>query len=80
MQQLLELIKSCNSIEEVASLPSDKLALLPDIIALEKKMDDWYFDSLSGVVEGFNHEEWWEIMKSWTYFRIYYEQEMRKSA
>lgn len=32
------------------------------------------------VVEGLTHDEWWELYKTWVYFKLYYEKEMKKDA
>ena len=70
LEQLIEVIRSYHSVDEVASLP--------DILGMEAKLIDLHIQTLSGVVNGFSHEDMWEILKSFTYFRLYYERQVEQ--
>lgn len=80
MHELLKVIKSCKTLQEVKALSDEDKAKIPDIVALDSQIEEWYLESYSGVVKGLIHEEWWEVYKSWVNFKLYYEQEMKKDV
>ena len=80
MQELLKIIKSCKTFDDIRALPAEAKEKIPDIVALDSQVEEWYLISYSGVVEGLTHEEWWEIYKAWVNFKLYYEQEMKKDV
>lgn len=80
MHELLKIVKSCKTFNDIRALPAEVKEKIPDIVALDSQIEEWYLESYSGVVEGLIHEEWWEVYKSWVNFKLYYEQEMRKDV
>lgn len=80
MHELLKVVKSCRTLQDVKALSDEDKAKIPDIVALDSQIEEWYLESYSGVVEGLIHEEWWEVYKSWVNFKLYYEQEMKKDV
>jgi len=80
MHELLKVIKSCKTLQDVKALSDEDKAKIPDIVALDSQIEEWYLESYSGVVGGLIHEEWWEVYKSWVNFKLYYEQEMKKDV
>lgn len=62
------------------ALSDEDKAKIPDIVALDSQIEEWYLESYSGVVKGLIHEEWWEVYKSWVNFKLYYKQEMKKDV
>lgn len=58
MHELLKVVKSCRTLQDVKALSDEDKAKIPDIVALESQIDDWYYKSYSGVVEGLTHDEW----------------------
>lgn len=80
MNELLKVVKSCKTLQDVKALSDEDKAKIPDIVALEPQINDLYYQSYSGVIEGLTHDEWWELYKAWLYFKLYYEQEMKKDV
>lgn len=80
MHELLKVVKSCKTLQDVKALSDEDKAKVPDIVALDSQIEEWYLESHSVVVGGLIHEEWWEVYKSWVNFKLYYEQEMKKDV
>lgn len=80
MHELLKIVKSCKTLDDIRALSSENKAKIPDIVALDSQVEEWYLSSYSGVVEGLTHEEWWETYKAWVNFKLYYEQEMKEDV
>lgn len=57
MHELLKVIKSCKTLQEVKALSDEDKAKIPDIVDLEPQINDWYYQSYSGVVGGLTHDE-----------------------
>lgn len=80
MHELLKVVKSCKTFDDIRALPAEVKEKIPDIVALDSQIEDWYLESYSGVVEGLTHDEWWELYKALVYFKLYYEKEMKKDV
>lgn len=80
MHELLKIVKSCKTFNDIRALPAEVKEKIPDIVALDSQIEEWYLESYSGVVEGLTHDEWWELYKAWVYFKLYYEKEMKKDV
>lgn len=57
MHELLKVVKSCKTLQDVKALSDEDKAKIPDIVALDSQIEEWYLESYSGVVEGLIHEE-----------------------
>lgn len=43
MHELLKVVKSCRTLQDVKALSDEDKAKIPDIVALEPQIDDWYY-------------------------------------
>lgn len=57
MHELLKIVKSCKTFNDIRALPAEVKEKIPDIVALDSQIEEWYLESYSGVVEGLIHEE-----------------------
>lgn len=50
MNELLKVVKNCKTLQDIRALSDEDKAKIPDIVALEPQINDWYYQSYSGVV------------------------------
>lgn len=50
MNELLKVVKSCKTLQDVKALSDEDKAKIPDIVALDSQIEEWYLEPYSGVV------------------------------
>lgn len=58
MHELLKIVKSCKTFDDIRALPVEAKEKISDIVALDSQIEEWYLESYAGVVQGLAPTEW----------------------